>query len=208
MIADGSARGSFVILDTLKKFVSLMDKKQSSGFADIARRFVLKGGTLLGLAHTNKRDGPDGRPIYAGTSDILDDFDCGYMISEVSQPSGSAVRVVQFENLKRRGNVVARPYARLARTSPIGPCCLRERNLPEAATVSAGRVEKTPTSTNPRASRRRRGRLRCRSVPEVHPILRQSQRPESMPAAIPTHLLYFGGGSESPPTFLTSRRGI
>jgi AAA domain len=106
MIDDGSARGCFVILDTMKKFVSLMDKKQSSGFADIARRFVLKGGTLLGLAHTNKRDGPDGRPIYAGTSDILDDFDCGYMISEVRQSSGSAVRVVQFENLKRRGNVV------------------------------------------------------------------------------------------------------
>lgn len=106
MIDDGSARGSFIILDTMKKFVQLMDKKQSSGFADIARRFVLKGGTVLGLAHTNKRDGPDGRPIYAGTSDILDDFDCGYMISEVRQPSVSAVRVVQFENLKNRGNVV------------------------------------------------------------------------------------------------------
>lgn len=106
MIADGSAKGIFVILDTMKKFVSLMDKRQSSNFADIARRFVMKGGTVLGLAHTNKRDGADGRPIYAGTSDILDDFDCGYMIAEVSQPAGSAVRVVQFENLKRRGDVI------------------------------------------------------------------------------------------------------
>ena len=55
MIDDGSARGCFVILDTMKKFVSLMDKKQSSGFADIARRFVLKGGTLGPRAHQQGR---------------------------------------------------------------------------------------------------------------------------------------------------------
>jgi hypothetical protein len=107
MISDGTAKGSFVILDTMKKFVSLMDKRESSGFADIARRFVMRGGTLLGLAHTNKRAGPDGKPIFAGTSDILDDFDCGYMISEVPQSSGAAHRVVQFDNLKRRGNVAS-----------------------------------------------------------------------------------------------------
>ncbi len=119
MISGGTAKGSFVVLDTLKKFVSLMDKKESSGFADIARRFVLKGGTLLGLAHTNKRAGTDGKPIFAGTSDILDDFDCGYMISEVPQSSGATGRVVQFDNLKRRGNVAGSAAYRYALAADI-----------------------------------------------------------------------------------------
>ena len=106
MILDGSAAGSLIIIDTLKKFADLMDKKSGSAFGDLARRYILAGGTLIGLAHTNKRTDKDGRPIYAGTSDILDDFDCGYTIEELPQSSMPGDRVVQFECLKRRGDVV------------------------------------------------------------------------------------------------------
>lgn len=105
MIDQDKARNSFIIMDTLKKAVSLMDKRESSGFADFARRFVMKGGTFLGLAHTNKRSDKDGRPIFAGTSDILDDFDCAYTIAEVAGRSNGIERVVQFECIKSRGNV-------------------------------------------------------------------------------------------------------
>jgi hypothetical protein len=105
MIDQDKAKDAFVILDTLKKAVSLMDKRESSGFADFARRFVMRGGTFLGLAHTNKRTDKDGRPIFAGTSDILDDFDCAYTIMEVGNRSGGTERVVQFDCIKSRGNV-------------------------------------------------------------------------------------------------------
>ena len=106
MIHTASAAGSFLIVDTLKKFADLMDKKASSAFVDLARRYVMAGGTLLGLAHTNKRTDKDGKPIFGGTSDILDDFDCAYTMRELPQKSRPNERVVIFESLKRRGNVV------------------------------------------------------------------------------------------------------
>ena len=105
IIANNQAAGSFIILDTLKKFVTLMDKRESSAFAEVVRQFVMKGGSLLGLAHTNKRLGTDGKPIFAGTSDILDDFDAGYTIIEVPQQAGRQERVVQFDCIKSRGQI-------------------------------------------------------------------------------------------------------
>jgi hypothetical protein len=105
MVRTGKAEKRFIILDTLKKSVSLMDKGESSKFAELVRQFVMAGGTFLGLAHTNKRTDKDGRPIYAGTSDVLDDFDCGYTIMEVPQRSKVGERVVQFDCIKSRGHV-------------------------------------------------------------------------------------------------------
>jgi hypothetical protein len=104
MAHSGTAHNRFVILDTLKKSVSLMDKGESSRFAELVRQFIMAGGTFLGLAHTNKRTDKDGRPIYAGTSDVLDDFDCGYTIMEVAHPTAGE-RVVQFDCIKSRGDV-------------------------------------------------------------------------------------------------------
>lgn len=106
MILTDEASGTLLVLDTLKKFADLMSKSSSSDFADLARRYILTGGTLVGLAHTNKRTEKDGRPIYAGTSDILDDFDCAYTIAELPQTSMEDERVVQFNCLKRRGDVL------------------------------------------------------------------------------------------------------
>ena len=93
-----------IILDTLKKFVDLMDKTKSSHFTRIIRRFVLKGGSLIALAHTNKKPGSNGKPIYAGTSDFVDDCDCAYTIATVNNDKECAHKVVEFENIKRRGN--------------------------------------------------------------------------------------------------------
>jgi archaellum biogenesis ATPase FlaH len=50
MIADDTARGAVVILDTLKKFVDPMDKKSGREFMTSAREFVSNGGTLIMLA--------------------------------------------------------------------------------------------------------------------------------------------------------------
>ncbi|WP_219064080.1 bifunctional DNA primase/polymerase [Pseudomonas sp. UMAB-08] len=104
MIADGTARDAIVIVDTLKKFVNLMDKSKSSDFTKLIRRFSLKGGTFIGLAHANKHPGADGRAMYSGTSDFVDDVDCVYMLNTIPQ-SDPTQKVVEFSNIKRRGNV-------------------------------------------------------------------------------------------------------
>jgi len=100
---NNQARGMVLILDTLKKFTDLMDKSSGSRWNKVIRRFITKGGTVIGLAHVNKKPGPDGKPVYAGTTDIIDDADCAYVLDEVSVDDKT--KVVQFENKKRRGNV-------------------------------------------------------------------------------------------------------
>jgi hypothetical protein len=105
MIETGSAQGCIVILDTLKKFVNTMDKGKCSDFAKVVRQFVLKGGTVIALSHANKNPGNDGKPVYSGTTDIIDDFDCGYTLRTISQDPDKQVNIVEFENIKRRGNV-------------------------------------------------------------------------------------------------------
>lgn len=103
MIQNDQCRDVIIVLDTLKKFTNLMDKGVSSGFANVIRRFVVKGGTLIALAHTNKNPGRNGKPVYSGTTDIVDDFDCAYILAKVSEDQNA--KIVEFENFKRRGNV-------------------------------------------------------------------------------------------------------
>lgn len=105
MIESSKATGVVIILDTLKKFVNTMDKTQSSSFANLIRKFCLKGGTVIALAHVNKNVGSDGKAVPSGTSDILDDFDCGYVLDIVTSQSDALQRTVEFENKKKRGFV-------------------------------------------------------------------------------------------------------
>ena len=108
MGSDGSAHGAVIILDTLKKFTDLMDKRSSSEFGVAARGFVSAGGTLIALAHTNKHKNAEGRAIYAGTSDIVADSDCCFIINKVSKnenSDGSTTHIVEFDNHKARGDV-------------------------------------------------------------------------------------------------------
>ena len=105
MIETDTARGVVIILDTLKKFVDLMNKSQCAHYTKIFRRFVMKGGTIICLAHTNKKRGGDGKPIYGGTSDMVDDSDCVYILDVVKKTEDKAV--VVFENIKKRGHVAS-----------------------------------------------------------------------------------------------------
>lgn len=98
-----NVRGLVLLFDTVKKLASLMDKKESSAFTDICRQAVSKGATVIGLGHTNKNPNSQGKFVFAGTSDILDDFDAGYIINHVNMDEGT-LRLVEFENKKRRGN--------------------------------------------------------------------------------------------------------
>lgn len=101
-IADDTARGKIIILDTLKKFTDLMHKTKGSEFMKIAREFTLKGGTMIMLAHANKNRGTDGKIVAGGTSDITDDCDCVFLLDEVSRTA--TIKTVLFENAKKRGN--------------------------------------------------------------------------------------------------------
>lgn len=102
MIIDKSGRGAVVVLDTLTKFVDTMSKGESREFAEVVRRFTQVGGAVIALAHTNKHASKDGKLVYAGTSDIVNEFDCVYMMSALRDSTNE--KVVEFLNTKRRGN--------------------------------------------------------------------------------------------------------
>jgi hypothetical protein len=103
LIATNQARGTVIVLDTLKKFTDLMDKKVGSKFMDIARDFSLKGGSMILLAHTNKNRNKDGKAVFGGTSDIVDDCDGAFILDEVDKTE--LIKTVVFEKLKSRGTV-------------------------------------------------------------------------------------------------------
>ncbi len=104
MIEADTANGVVVILDTLKKFTDIMDKRVASGFGKVMRAFAQAGGTLIMLAHTNKNRDTDGKVVFSGTSDIVDDADCAYTL-DVKESAGDLCTVI-FENIKQRGDVV------------------------------------------------------------------------------------------------------
>lgn len=106
MIEGDHARGVVIILDTAKKFTDLMSKSDVSHFTTVVRQYTKKGGTLLALAHTNKNLGANGKPVPGGTSDLKDDVDCAYTMAPVSSNSGTGEKVVDFENVKKRGNSI------------------------------------------------------------------------------------------------------
>ncbi len=104
MAATKEAKGKTVILDTLKKFTSIMQKSEAAEFGKLCRRFVVAGGSVIVLAHTNKNLGTDGKLTYAGTTDILEDFDAAY-VAKLDQGVQPDLCSVTFTRLKgRSGN--------------------------------------------------------------------------------------------------------
>lgn len=132
-VEDGSARGTLVIIDTLKKFTDLMDKKRTSEFGQVCREYVMAGGTIVALGHTRKSPKADGSPQYQGTTDILEDFDAVYVAQLMTDSGRKDRRVVQFNMEKKRAdspNAVAYAYAdelgisydeKLASVQPVDP---------------------------------------------------------------------------------------
>jgi len=104
MAKDGEASGTVIVLDTLKKFIGLMDKAKQTEANKAIRAFVMAGGTVIALAHVNKHRGDDGALVYQGTTDQLDDADCGYTLDVVARHES---RAVTFHNLKARGDVAS-----------------------------------------------------------------------------------------------------
>ena len=104
LIDQGAAHGKVVILDTVKKFTDIMDKKKGSAFGESVRQFVSHGGSVIMLAHTNKHRNAEGNLIFSGTSDLVDDADAAYTLDIVMEEKDSGVRTVKFINFKNRGD--------------------------------------------------------------------------------------------------------
>lgn len=100
----GVANQSCIIIDTLKKFTPLNDKRLSSEFAEACRQYVLDGGTILALGHTTKNPNADGTPRYTGTTDILEDFDAVYVAEQTDTPTDDGDKAVRFTKLKSRAD--------------------------------------------------------------------------------------------------------
>jgi hypothetical protein len=92
-----------IILDTLKKFVSTMDKNDARIFNIMVRTFTQAGGTFIALAHTNKNKDGEGKSIAEGVGDFQSDFDCAYTIDKAPVITECAMRTIVFENTKLRG---------------------------------------------------------------------------------------------------------
>ncbi len=101
----GRAGRSIIIVDTVKRFTDLMDKRTASGFTAVIRAFVLQGGTFIALAHTNKNKSVSGKAVYGGTSDLVDDLDCAFIIEAHGGDDDDSLKVIECRNIKRRGNV-------------------------------------------------------------------------------------------------------
>ncbi|MCJ2178598.1 AAA family ATPase [Novosphingobium album (ex Hu et al. 2023)] len=113
-VQEGTAKGIFIVIDTLKKFADLMNKAQSTAFADTCRLFVMSGGTVLAFAHTNKNATATGKLTYTGTADILQDFDAAYIMTPIENADSKTDRVVRFDAIKRRGSGIERTAYRYA----------------------------------------------------------------------------------------------
>lgn len=113
-VEDGTARGTLIIIDTLKKFTDLMDKKKTREFGQVCREYVMAGGTIVALGHTRKSPKSNGSPQYQGTTDILEDFDAVYVAELMTNGGRKDRRVVRFNMEKKRAdspNTVAYAYA-------------------------------------------------------------------------------------------------
>lgn len=63
------------IFDTLKKMTDVINKGKAKALYKTLRGLSAKGMTIVLLAHTNKYNDADGKPIYEGTGDLRADVD-------------------------------------------------------------------------------------------------------------------------------------
>ncbi len=88
-LAEGDFSKVVIILDTLKKFGDMMNKAKLKQFNSLLRTLTAKGITVICLAHTNKHDDKDGKPIFEGTGDIRNDFDELIYLIPIKNPDGT-----------------------------------------------------------------------------------------------------------------------
>lgn len=149
----GEAKGAIVILDTLKKFSNPIDKGKMAAFNNFVRPFCTKGGTVIALNHVNKKRDDNGKAIYSGTSDVIDDADAALTLDEIGLEEHTSSRLIGFERMKGRGGVVQRAAFRysiadglsykelLASVEEVDPDTLEEVRQAEQVTAQEPIIE-------------------------------------------------------------------
>jgi thymidine kinase len=78
-----------LVLDTLKKFTDMMNKTRAKEFYSLLRKLTAKGMTVICLAHTNKYDDAEGKPMFEGTGDTRNDCDELFYLIPVKNSDGT-----------------------------------------------------------------------------------------------------------------------
>ena len=73
--SEGDLSHIVIVLDTLKKCVSVINKTPLAEFMKLVRRLVNRGATVFMLGHCNKFKDHEGWPIYEGCGDVRNDVD-------------------------------------------------------------------------------------------------------------------------------------
>jgi len=77
------------IFDTLKKMTDVISKQHSKKLYMLLRSLTGKEATIILLAHTNKYEGEDGKPMFEGTIDLRADVDEMIYLIPMKNPDGS-----------------------------------------------------------------------------------------------------------------------
>lgn len=64
-----------IVIDTLKKFVDVIQKSASKDFYRLLRTLTVRGATICLLGHANKYKDENGRHVFEGTADLRNDLD-------------------------------------------------------------------------------------------------------------------------------------
>jgi hypothetical protein len=82
-----------IILDTLKKFVDVIEKRAAKELYRLLRALTVRGCTIILLGHCNKHPDRDGRSVYEGTGDLRNDLDELLYLDAQMDEAKSALRV-------------------------------------------------------------------------------------------------------------------
>jgi hypothetical protein len=74
-LPQGSLKNTVIILDTLKKFLKVLDKNAAAEFFTLLRQINARGATICLPGHTNKYLSSDGELVFEGVGDIKNDVD-------------------------------------------------------------------------------------------------------------------------------------
>ena len=101
--SEANLNNTVIILDTLKKFVDVISKSQAKQLYKVFRSLTAKGVTIIVLAHTNKYNDLEGKPIYEGTGDIRSDFDELIYLIPVKNADGSLTVSTNIDKNRAEG---------------------------------------------------------------------------------------------------------
>ena len=89
-----SLSGKLFILDTLKKFVNLLDKRSVKPFFVLMRQLVSLGATVVLLGHANKYRDAAGLLVFEGVGDVQSDTDALIFFERMSSVGGIDITTV------------------------------------------------------------------------------------------------------------------